>query len=165
MRKVNVAKGLEMLYIHGMAKVVIIQGGLDGGKTTYMRKLMDELVDVDGIVTLKDSAKRTYYFHEVRTRLSYMGLSADMILSDERFGRYFISRKAFKRASDYIFNVDSRNVLLDEVGRMECMGDGFAEALRELLKRDITLYIAVRDRFVPMVIESFGIENAEIMTV
>ena len=66
-----------------MAKVVIIQGGLDGGKTTYMRKLMDELIDVDGIVTLKDSAKRTYYLHEARTRLSYLGLSADMILRRE----------------------------------------------------------------------------------
>lgn len=148
-----------------MAKVVIVQGGLDGGKTTYMRKLMDELIDVDGIITLKDSAKRTYYLHEVRTRLSYMGLSADMILSDERFGRYFISRAAFKRASDYVINVKSRNVLLDEVGRMECNGGGFADAIRELLKRDITLYMAVRDKFVPMVIECFGIENAEIVTV
>ena len=148
-----------------MAKVVVVQGGLDGGKTTYMRKLIDELIDVDGIITLKDSAKRSYFFHEVRTRLSYMGLSADMILSDERFGRYFISREAFKRASDYLLSVDSRNVLLDEVGRMECKGEGFAEVLRELLKRDITLYIAVRDRFVPEVLESFGIENAEIVTV
>ena len=64
-----------------------------------------------------------------------------------------------------MLTVKSRNVLLDEVGRMECQGDGFADAIRELLKRDITLYMAVRDKFVPMVLESFGIENAEIITV
>ena len=146
-----------------MAKVVIIQGKLDGGKTTYMDKLSRELIDVDGIITIKDAEKRTYFFHEVRTHLSYMGLSADMILSEERFGRFFISRKGFERASSYILTCNSRNILLDEIGRMEIMGGGFADTLRELLKRDITLYIAVREDFVEGVVAAFGIENPQIV--
>ena len=147
-----------------MAKVVIVQGKLDGGKTSYMQKLSEELLDVDGIITLKDSDFRSYFFHEVRTHLNYMGLSADMIISDERFGRYFISRKNFERASRYVLSCNNRNILLDEVGRMEIQGGGFADTLRELLKRDITLYIAVREDFVEDVIKTFGIENPHIVS-
>lgn len=142
-----------------MAKVIIVQGKLDGGKTTYMNRLSGELLDVDGIITIKDAERRSYFFHEVSTRLNYMGLSADMILSEERFGRYFVSRSAFERASEYLLSRTNSNILLDEVGKIEILGGGFADALRKLLKRDITLYIAVRDDFVQGVIDAFGIEN------
>lgn len=54
-------------------------------------------------------------------------------------------------------------MVIDEVGRLELKGMGYAKALRALLGMQKELYIAVRDKFVDDVVEEFGIINYELI--
>lgn len=54
-------------------------------------------------------------------------------------------------------------MVIDEVGRLELQGHGYANALRTLLEMQKDLYIAVRSRFVDDVVEEFGIKNYELI--
>jgi nucleoside-triphosphatase len=113
--------------------------GLPGiGKTTFIRSLADELRTFHPV---------GFYTEEIRKggqRLGFELISLDGrkrvlshvgIKSPFRVGRYGVDVKGFEDFLDTLpfFDPESRLIIIDEVGKMECLSQRFRGLLKELL--------------------------------
>jgi nucleoside-triphosphatase THEP1 len=80
-------------------------------------------------------------------------------------GRYWLHTAAFREADDWLRGWEGRWptwVVLDEVGKLELQGQGFADTVRWLLTQPIpNLILVVRDTLLEEVKEVFGLEEAK----
>ena len=79
----------------------------------------------------------------------------DKPLFPDRIGKWFYDQRLFDAAFKELAEVYEGSVFIDEVGRLELRGGGYAPALRLLLSRDIDLTITVRRDFLDDVISTF----------
>lgn len=86
-------------------------------------------------------------------------LMSSALLSPDTIGRWHYDRDVFRWAEEKLAGIYSGTVAIDEVGRLEVRGEGFASALALLLQRDVDLVITVRREFVQPVAEAFGIRG------
>lgn len=113
--------------------------GIPGiGKTTLIKKLSEELSDLKPV---------GFYTSEIRERgvregfefVSFEGLrmlfSHKEIISPHKVGKYKVDVKGFEMFLDKIQFFSSRNILIiiDEIGKMECLSDKFRKIVKELL--------------------------------
>ena len=84
-------------------------------------------------------------------------LMSSSLATDCAIGRWHYDQSVFDWANDELMSCTSGTVAIDEVGRLELAGRGFAPALRCLVSRDVDLVIAVRRDFADDVIRSFSL--------
>ncbi len=92
-------------------------------------------------------------------------MSDHIALQGPVIGRFSCSQKTFDWASNCILESQRESIVIDEVGRLELQGEGYAKTLLALLGMQKELYIAVRDRFVDDVIKEFAIKDYELLEV
>lgn len=145
-----------------MSSNYIICAERDSGKTTFARTLIKRGMIEKGIISLSNKDKSEYYALNVETGewkilLSKNGEGEDSI------GPFKINNESFSWANDILSTLDSGSILIDEIGRLELSGKGFAPSLLTLLKKDVALYITVRTPFLKEVVEYFNIEDYKVL--
>lgn len=146
--------------------VHIISTPQNKGKTTYLSRLVDSngsLKSFGGILTESLPEKHEYYAKNIETCETRLLMSDRSSLQGPTIGRFSCRQETFDWASKCLLESKMKCLVIDEVGRLELRGMGYAKALRALLGMQKDLYIAVRSRFVDDAIKEFGIKDYELV--
>ena len=137
----------------------IITGARGSGKTT---RAASYAIGASGFVTA--AFPESYRLRDVESGKEWLLMSSDPIFPS-RIGRWSYDQAIFDMANEHLLSLDHGTVIIDEIGRLECGGGGFAPALHALTARDVDLIITVRDEFIDMVMSTFAIDDAVIESV
>ena len=129
----------------------IVTGGRGEGKTSY---LLEHCKGAKGFLSIHRGD--AYYLRDAESGEERLLMSSEPLFPDS-FGQWYYDQCAFDWANGELLKIKSGDVVLDEVGRLEVLGGGFAPALGAFHERDIDLTIAVRRDFIPLVREAFSI--------
>ncbi len=147
------------------ANVTLVTGAVDAGKTTFMAAEADRLKQdfrICGFICRanvyaerKDDYRLTDLVTGEETPFCKRNAEGTFDFSDDAV-RIF-EEKVLKDAenADYVF--------IDEAGKLEINGGGWNSLITELLRRRITLVIAVRDTFVDEFLDTFAVKRANII--
>jgi len=146
-----------------MSSNYIITGGRNCGKTYTALALIEKLSVVDGFVSIANEAKNCYYLKSIKTgeqrKVLWEGTN------EPRIGRFTYDQTVFDWANQYLMKREVKTILLDEIGRLELLGGGFAPALEKLAQdSSLTLYLCVRDSFVSDVVSKFKLANYTVLS-
>lgn len=142
--------------------VVIFSRPVRSGKTTELQQWCVDIGNVGGI--LMPDREGVRFFQDIETGESWPALAHGTEEALE-VGRFRFSAEAFRRASRRIaLAADQLFVVIDEIGKLELEGLGFASVLRSLLESTDwprpALLLVVRDTLLEPVREAFGLEDA-----
>jgi len=147
-------------------RVVILAGGIAGGKTAAGLRLLSLLrqaeIPTGGILAprvMKGDETIGYSVIDLATNTTHP--FAGLEPQDVQIGRYFVSRESIARAQKAVLGVCATCavVFVDEIGRLELRGEGHAPAVHQLLRGDPVAVLLVRDELVGDVKETFGIKD------
>ncbi len=138
-----------------MRKCRIVSGARDSGKTSYISALGIS----QGIITLSENPeKNTRYLsclsdgtkHDFMTRMN---------------GRYVVSEGAFEWAHEKLSRIGSGIAAIDECGMIELREKrGFHDSITALMeKEEVTLYVSVRDAFLPLFLSVFAPDEYDVI--
>lgn len=136
------------------------------GKTSYLSRLVESNEfheSFGGILALSSPEKHEYYAKNIETGETRLLMSDSSSLQGPSIGRFSCIQETFDWASKCLLESKMKCMVIDEVGRLELQGHGYAKALRALLGMQKDLYIAVRSRFIDDAIKEFGIKNYELV--
>jgi nucleoside-triphosphatase THEP1 len=149
-------------------RVYIISGKISAGKTTFAKKLADELkrhnIAVGGIISEKvmsDSQISGYNLIDIETNESEILLRRSDEVEKERIGRFGIFAEGFVRGKAILTRVrlsENTIAIIDEVGVLELGDKGWSECLVELLETsNKQLLIIVRENLLEEVIRKWNL--------
>lgn len=130
----------------------IITGDKRSGKSTRLLEISKTIPNPEGFISIR--TENGYSLLDLSRGKASL-LMTDEPLFTDRFRRWYFDQKLFDAANSRLESISSGTVFIDEIGRLELDGGGFAPALRALRSHDIDLIIAVRDVFLQDVIERF----------
>ena len=134
----------------------IITGGKGEGKTS---RALSYASGASGFVSLRDDHGYTLLSLATGEKRRLM---SDAPLFPCRIGRWSYDQSVFDWACASLAQIYSGTVIIDEVGRLECEGGGFAPAIRNFEERNVDLIITVRRDFISLVTAAFRTGNAVI---
>lgn len=147
----------------------IISGSVGAGKTSVCKRLVCKLrsdrVKVGGVLSPRDVLSgRTIGYEIVDLKSGKKRDFARLNPPGIPVGRYYLNKESLGWAKRSIQNsLDVADVLfIDEVGRLEIMGGGFAPAVEKSLSASSIPVLLVRSRFVRDVRRAFGIEEYDL---
>ena len=135
----------------------IITGERGEGKTTALYHLASSISSPKGFISLHEDD--AYYLLNLSTGDRNLLMTSSSLYPD-RIGRWSYDKKLFEKACSMLSAIDSGDVFIDEVGRLELSGKGFAPALKVLVEKPVSLYLSVRKPFLADVITAFSLQNA-----
>lgn len=139
----------------------IVSGGKGAGKTTMMQSLASLSAHPQGFVSLHRGD--SYILLNLQSGEEELLMTLNPSCSS-CIGQWYFDQSVFTRACAELESISYGDVFIDEIGRLELSGGGFAPALRALLKREeVNLTISVRDEYADQVRSSFSIEDAAII--
>lgn len=139
--------------------ITIISGGRNSGKTTYIENLIQNLDSVYGYISekiVKENRVIGYNTRNILNRenkvLLHETLAFEKQFSNKRFNfdlnSYEICCRNLIKASE-----SYNNIIIDEIGKLELERKlGFYNALQELLRKDINIFITIRNNLLPEII-------------
>ena len=168
-----------------MAKVKIITGAYNSGKTTAAEKILSDCLNAGqraaGIIAeaeYLDGEKAAYFIRDIATRRRVPAVSA-VEIPDKGWIRYSFSRfYFFEEAFRFIDGIIDGQVLalppqnrpdiviMDELGPLELSGGGcFPAAARLLNGFRGTVYLVIRENLIDQICEKLGLvpEDTEII--
>ena len=122
----------------GLIKKNILITGLPGiGKTTFIKKLSEELKDFHpvGFYTTEIRENGIRKGFELISLDGRRGLLSHInIKSHYRVGKYGVDVRGFEDFIDSIpfLNPETNLIIIDEIGKMECFSDKFIKLLKEI---------------------------------
>lgn len=155
-------------------KLFIISGPVAGGKTTYARKLVTMLVendiDVSGILTeriMSNNKTTGYDILDIKSSKRAIFLRAGREMGPEKTGRYSIHPAGLQMGKNILCNEKQGQVtVIDEVGKMELEGRGWAQCLQPLFNNsDNIIIITVRDSLTDQVMNKWGTASGIIFNI
>ncbi|MDZ7738179.1 MAG: nucleoside-triphosphatase [Bacteroidales bacterium] len=155
-------------------KLFIISGPVAGGKTTYARKLVTMLVendiDVSGILTeriMSNNKTTGYDILDIKSSKREIFLRAGREMGPEKTGRYSIHPAGLQMGKNILCNEKQGQVtVIDEVGKMELEGRGWAQCLQPLFNNsDNIIIITVRDSLTDQVMNKWGTASGIIFNI
>lgn len=157
------------------ARIFLVEGRVGEGKTTYLTALCHRLqahsLAMGGFLSnrqLENGQVTGYSLKRVNgeTELPFLRRATDA--TGPSIGRYAIDTKTLQAGKEILVrdSTDRKIIFLDEIGRLELKGGGWAESLTQLLmKPGVILVIAVRSEFSAEVIRHFRMQAAVIYPV
>lgn len=143
-------------------KIHLLTGPIGSGKTTRLSQWVQTAPGARGILSPQHEGRRVFAHHPTgRIRDMEAGPEETDIL---RTARYRFSAAAFRWAEECLLE-DSRSdpdwLFLDEVGKLEVRGDGFARVLEGILDegRPGNLVLVIRSHLLDQVVERFRIKR------
>ncbi len=130
----------------------IICGAKNQGKTTHVLSLALS----QGFASIRRDdcyILRNLATGEERILMTERPLFADMI------GRWHYDQSVFDWANQILSSIGSGEVAVDETGRLEAGGGGFAPGIRALMKSDADIILSIRKDFIPIVLDAFSISE------
>ena len=141
--------------------VRIVSGGKGKGKSTLTEHLASLSPSPLGFITDKRGECR--FLRSLETGGSWLLMTPEPLF-DDMIGKWYYDSSVFDEADIILSGYSAGDVFIDEIGRLELSGKGFAPALPLLLERNVNLTLSVRDEFVDSVIDAFSIRDAEIIS-
>jgi len=150
----------------GSPQVLIVTGGVDSGKTTLLQQFLCRLkkrhLKVSGVVAegIWENGKKCGYDAIFLSSGERHLLCREGLSSPLNIGRFGFCEEAFAAGGKTI-TTEKEPVLtvLDEIGRLELAGKGWASVLFELLDTKNRLLIVVRRDFIEKVVQQFTLTN------
>ena len=136
-----------------MKKFNLIVGPINSGKTTYCNKLNVK----KGILTISYDEKQTLYTRNLETNEEFLLMKRDLN------NCYVKNEETFKSVNTYLNTINSGEVVIDEVGKIELGKKGYYPALVNLFKKDLIFYICVRDTNLEEFLTLFNISDYDII--
>jgi nucleoside-triphosphatase THEP1 len=161
---VRVMTDIEKQLSEGKPGSVIIHGEIGSGKTRFVQRLVTALtkdhVRVGGIICpriLHQGETVGYKVQDIKTTKEK--LLATLEPPGVQIGRFYLSEQALAFAQSAINSAVSTDevVVVDEVGRLELKGGGYARALRPVLRSKAVCVLCIRSAFVKDIIERFQV--------
>ncbi len=140
----------------------IITGERNEGKTTLLLSIASCTENAKGFASLKTSSG--YNLRNLENGEERLLMTSSPLFPD-RIGRWYYDVSVFSWAENVLIALDSGMIFLDEIGKLELQGLGFAKALSSLFEKSVEVTITVRKEYLQAVIEAFRIENPEIISV
>jgi nucleoside-triphosphatase len=169
--------------VEGKAKNILVTGLPGSGKTTLIRKLVEPLRPLRpvGFYTeeIREGAIRQG-FRLVDLEGEALTLSHISIHSRYRVGKYGVDISGFETylKSRAFLAAPGRTIIIDEIGKMECLSKGFVRMMSEILESDKILLATIalkgfgfideikhrRDvQLIELTVQNRGILGAEIL--
>lgn len=158
------------------ARVVLISGKLGEGKTQAVEKLVALLkeagINAAGIISprvVENGVTTGYDILDLSSGNKAPFLRLKTEDSPDIIGRFSIDPHGLKTGLDILkscLDNDVQVVFIDEVGRLELNGKGWAEAIPPLMDMaGKTVVLAVRDSFADEVIEKWQLKDYTVFTI
>lgn len=155
--------------------IFLITGGINEGKTTFIKKLIERLksenIHIGGILSERvmiDNQTTGYDIINItsgerRAFLRQDGSSAESI------GRFTICPEGLARGNQILNSMIpeiNSVVVIDEVGLLELQNRGWSESLKGLLERSVNhLLLTVRDTYIKDVTQKWKLKDAVIFDI
>jgi nucleoside-triphosphatase len=161
----------ERINALGLIKKNLLITGLPGvGKTTLIKKLSEALKRFDPV---------GFYTEEIREGGERKGfemisldgrrglLSHKNIRSPYHVGQYKVDIKSFEDFLGAIsfFNPLTRLIIIDEIGKMECLSDPFKRLLREILDSEKWVIVTIALKGSGLIAEVKGREDVKLFEI
>ena len=148
-------------------KITIITGKIRSGKTTYLRKLISSLDNVEGIIQIADEEKR--FFVDISSG-DQMELTSQSRNSDTfNMGNFIFRKSAFNWAKEKLEIVLKKGhtiIAIDEYGPLEFRGEGLEPLFSEIINQtklnvELQLLVVVRETLLKDFLEKFNLNENE----
>ena len=148
--------------------VTIVTGAIDSGKTRYLKKLYEKYAKGDGVLSLKyyqDDRFLGYDLVHLRSgeQTAFIRLKTQLPENwKERYaiGKFSFSKEGFIFADKVLGNMKTGPVYIDEIGPLEILDKkGFYKKLKELINRNIDLFITIRSTLIDSLHDEFGLNG------
>ncbi len=151
-------------------KIFIITGKMDVGKTTFVKKVIENLksknIKVGGIYTqkVKENNERIGYdLVAVQTNKSEIFLRIEGNENLDKIGIFSIFPKALALGIESLKpenNIENQVVIIDEIGKLELENRAWAKGLDELIQFNKShLLLVVREDITEKIIEKWNFQN------
>jgi nucleoside-triphosphatase THEP1 len=151
-------------------KIFIITGKMDVGKTTFVKKVIENLksknIKVGGIYTqkVKENNERIGYdLVAVQTNKSEIFLRIEGNENLDKIGIFSIFPKALALGTEILKpenNKENQVVIIDEIGKLELENRAWAKGLDELIQFNKShLLLVVREDITEKIIEKWNFQN------
>lgn len=130
-------------------KVFIVTGNVGAGKTTLLKSLIEQLKN-DGISVggfyqqriLSGEETVGYDLVEISSGKHLEFLRTSGTETDSRVGKYFIRNEVFSTGNSILKDANEPIVFVDEIGKMEMKGEGWAQAFSKLIAENSGVVLA-----------------------
>lgn len=160
------------------AKVIIVTGKREEGKTTFLKQLSGELKKANWLLSgfisprIKNGSVTTgYILEDVKTgkRTEFLSLNEETNVEPGTIGKFRMNNTGLSFGKHLLSDDELQHtgiVIIDEIGRLELAGEGWNDdVLRLINKPDLFLIVAVRDKFVSGVIQQYNLKNVQVLNV
>lgn len=145
--------------------IYILSAPIQSGKTTSLINWSAARKDVHGILTPVINGKRVFMNAQTKEQFPMEASGDEETLA---IGRFVFSKAGFDKAIQIIRNAidDEGWLVIDEIGPLELRGEGFCEALKEVLAvRRERLLLVVREGLAKQVKDHFMINATEVNSI
>lgn len=154
-----------------MAKIIILAGQVQSGKTTTLMEWIKERSDVTGFLCPDIDGIRNLYMIESNILLPFE-VKNENVEPTIHIGRFIFYTSGFESVKKWLkktVDTDKRWVIIDEIGKLELEDNGFEPELTQFIdtvryrSEDITLIIVVREQLKDKMIDKYKLWDAEIV--
>ena len=140
----------------------IITGELGEGKTTLIGHIASTVLSPVGFISIHRGDE--YFMENLETGEEKLLMTRENVFAS-KWKNWYVDFSLFDSVMERMKSVHSGPVFLDECGRMEIEGKGYAPVISLLKNRDVDLYITLRRPFVEDFVRAFSIVDYSLVPV
>jgi nucleoside-triphosphatase len=147
-----------------MAKKLLITGPPRSGKTTLIRRLVAGLSGAAGFYTEEITERGVRKGFRLAALGGGEGVLAHVDFGGpRRVGKYGVDLEGFERFLDGLDLENAPVVVIDEIGKMECLSGKFRDLIGKLLASDRTVIATIALRGTPFIEGLKGTPGVEVV--
>ena len=150
--------------------IYLLSEEIQTGKTTSLQLCTENRYDIGGFLGPDKNGMRFLMNLESKKEIPFEIDITDFEGPIKVIGKYSISKAAFDQAAvwvkEHLQSSKIKFVVIDEVGKLELAGKGFASTLEYALENigDKHLILVVRNSLHDEIVEKFGLQKASRLT-
>lgn len=152
--------------------IYILTGTIRSGKTSALMAWVSERNDVDGLLCPDDeNGKR--YFLKIKSKNKFELEVESELKKTVKIGNFKFLKSAFDKGNEYLISkaskMQSKYVIIDEVGRLELRNEGLHHSTEILIPEYVNdenkyLILVVRDYLLDDILRNYSIKEYKILT-